>query len=60
MPCGDNNVATTPRYIEILEFKHFAKHTVFNLEGEKYRNKEIKNYIIVKVAIDMVCGNTRK
>ncbi|PWM67530.1 MAG: hypothetical protein DBX61_05140 [Clostridiales bacterium] len=58
--CGDNSVATTPRYLEILEFKHFVKHTVFNSEGGKYRNKELKNYIIVKVAIDLVCGNTKE
>lgn len=34
------------------------KHTVFNLDGDKFRNKEIKNYVVVKVVIDMVCGNT--
>lgn len=59
MPCGDDSVATTSRYVEILDFKHFVKHMVFNPEGEKYRKKELKNYIIVKVAIDMVCGNTK-
>ena len=58
--CGDYSVATKPKYVEILDFKHFVKHTVFNLEGEKYRNKELKNYVVVKVAIDMVCGNTIK
>lgn len=60
VPCGDDNVATTPRYVEILDFKHFVKHTVFNSEGDKFRNKEIKNYVVVKVVIDMVCGNTKK
>ena len=28
--------------------------------SNKFRNKEIKNYVVVKVVIDMVCGNTRK
>lgn len=60
MPCGDDNVATTPRYVEILDFKHFVKHIVFNAEGDKYRNKELKKYITVKVVIDMVCGNTKE
>lgn len=54
------SIATKPKYIEILDFKHFVKHTVFNLDGDKFRNKEIKNYVVVKVVIDMVCGNTKK
>jgi len=33
---------------------------VFNGEGEKSRNKELKNYVIVKVVIDMEFGNTKK
>ena len=59
-PCGDNNVATTPRYVEILDFKHFVKHTVFNLDGDKFRNKEIRNHVVVNVVIDMVYGNAKK
>ena len=59
-PCGDYSVATKPKYVEILDFKHFVKHIVFNLDGDKFRNKEIKNYVVVKVVIDMVCGNTKK
>ena len=55
----DNSVATTHQYVEILEFKHFANHVVFNSEGDKYRNKEVKKYITVKVVIDLVCGNTK-
>ena len=35
------------------------RHTVFNSDGDKFRNKEIKNYVVVKVVIDMVCGNTK-
>ena len=60
VPCGDGGVATKPKYVEIHDFKHFVKHTVFNSEGDKFRNKEIKNYVVVKVVIDMVCGNTKK
>ena len=48
------------RYLEILEFKHFCKHISFGGEGEKSRNKTIKNYITVRVVIDMECGNTRE
>lgn len=31
---------------------------MFNAEGDKFRNKEIKNYINVRVVIDVECGNT--
>ena len=60
MPCGDYSAAAKPKYAEILDFKHFVKHTVFNSEGDKFRNKEVKNYVVVKAVIDMVCGNTIK
>lgn len=45
--------------MEILRFQHFAPHVVFNAEGDKYRNKSIKDYITVSVVIDMGCGNTK-
>ena len=48
--CG---FTTTPRYVEILNFKHFVGHTVCNSESEKFRNKKLKNYVNVKVVIDM-------
>lgn len=54
--CGDYCVATTSRYVEILYFKHFYKHIVFTGEGDKIRNKVIKDYINVSVVIDMECG----
>ncbi len=40
-------VATKTNYVEILNFRHFFKHIVFTSEGDKIRNKEIKNYINV-------------
>lgn len=51
-------VATTKNYVEILNFRHFFKHIVFTSEGDKIRNKEIKNYINVSVVVDIECGNT--
>ena len=68
-PCGyvskdgtyrDLCVATTKNYVEILYFRHFFKHIVFTSEGNKIRNKEIKNYINVSVVVDIECGNTNK
>lgn len=51
-------VATKTNYVEILNFRHFFKHIVFTSEGDKIRNKEIKNYINVSVVVDIECGNT--
>nr|DAE17790.1 MAG TPA: hypothetical protein [Siphoviridae sp. ctoOf8] len=50
--------ATKTNYVEILNFRHFFKHIVFTSEGDKIRNKEIKNYINVSVVVDIECGNT--
>lgn len=58
VPCGDLCVATKTNYVEILNFRHFFKHIVFTSEGDKIRNKEIKNYINVSVVVDIECGNT--
>ena len=55
--CGDLCVATKTNYVEILNFRHFFKHIVFTSEGDKIRNKEIKNYINVSVVVDIECGN---
>ncbi|EII6750001.1 hypothetical protein LHT69_000752 [Clostridioides difficile] len=51
-------VATKTNYVEILNFRHFFKNIVFTSEGDKIRNKEIKNYINVSVVVDIECGNT--
>ena len=59
-PRGDCGVDTTNKFVEILCFKHFVKHFVFNEYGDKYRNKSLKDYITVSVVVDMGCGNTRK
>lgn len=56
--CGDLCVATKTNYVEILNFRHFFKHIAFTSEGDKIRNKEIKNYINVSVVVDIECGNT--
>lgn len=43
VPRGDNSFATKRELVEILEFRHFAKHIVFTCEGEMCRNKYIKD-----------------
>ena len=54
----DYSVATKRKLVEILKFRHFAPHVVFDAEGDKYRNKRTRNYITVLVVIDLKCGNT--
>ena len=56
----DNSVATKRNLVEILRFRHFSRHVVFDAEGDKFRNKRIEDYITVSVVIDMGCGNTKK
>ena len=55
----DYSVATKRKLVEILKFRHFAPHVVFDAEGDKYRNKRTRNYITVSVVIDLECGNTK-
>lgn len=55
----DNSVATKRNLVEILRFRHFSRHVVFDAEGDKFRNKRIEDYITVSVVIDMECGNTK-
>lgn len=57
--CRDGGGTTKDRYLEILRFSHSARHVVFDSEGDKFRNKCIKDNITVSEAIDMECGNTR-
>lgn len=56
--CGDYCVDTKENLVEILYFRHFAKHFMFTSEGEKIRNKHLKNYFDVSVVVDIGCGNT--
>ncbi len=58
VPCGDYCVDTKENLVEILYFRHFAKHFMFTSEGEKIRNKHLKNYFDVSVVVDIGYGNT--
>ena len=54
-----NSVAAKRNLVEILGFRHFSCHVVFDTEDDRFRNKRIEDYITVLVGIDMECGNTR-
>ncbi len=50
---GDGSVDTKKNYVEILNFRYFSKHMAFTGDGEKCRNKVIKDYINVSVVVDI-------
>jgi hypothetical protein len=43
------------RYLEILNFQHFAKFTTFTTDGDDFRNKVLKDKIDVSVVLDLEC-----
>jgi len=53
--CGVRNRNAKERYLEILNFQHFAKFTTFTTDGDDFRNKELRNKIDVSVVLDMEC-----
>ena len=58
-PCGDSSVDTKDVNIEILHFKQFYKHFVFDKDEEGYVKKTQKNYMDVSVVLRLVWGNTK-
>ena len=59
-PCGDYSVDTKDVNIEILHFKQFYKHFVFEKDEEGYVKKTQKNYMDVRVVLQLVWGDTNK
>ena len=49
-----SHVAMQSRYLEILDFKHFFKHSVFTPNEENVLEKSIENEILVSVGIELV------
>ena len=56
--CRDNSVATTPKYVKIIDFKLFFRHYVFDKDTEGYKKKRVENYILVSIYLDLVSGYT--
>ena len=48
------------KYIEILCFRHFARHMSFSQNDRKALKKAILDGVNVSVVLDMECGNTPK
>lgn len=53
-PCGDYSVDTKDINLEILHFKQFYKHFVFDKDEEGYVKKTQKNYMDVRVVLQLV------
>jgi len=56
----DYSVDTKDVNIEILHFKQFYKHFVFDKDEEGYVKKTQKNYMDVRVVLQLVWGETKK
>lgn len=52
--CGDSGVAGKDVNLEILYFKQFYKHFVFEKDEEGYVKKTQKNYMDVRVVLRLV------
>ncbi len=57
--CRDYSVDTKDVNLEILHFKQFYKHFVFDKDEEGYVKKTQKNYMDVRVVLRLVWGNTK-
>ena len=45
------------KYTEILSFDLFYKHFVFNVDDDGYREKVLKDYLQVRLVINLECGD---
>ena len=48
---------TTFRFIEILNFKHFARYFTFDPVDNLGRNKRLNDYLNVSVLLKVECGD---
>ena len=54
LSCGGYSVDTKDVNLEILHFKQFYKHFVFDKDEEGYVKKTQKNYVDVRVVLRLV------
>jgi len=45
------------KYTEIMSFDLFYKHFVFNIDDDGYREKVLKDYLQVRLVINLECGD---
>ena len=59
-PFGSYSIDTKDVNLEILHFKQFYRHFVFEKDEEGYVKKTQKNYMDVRVVLRLVWGDTKK
>lgn len=45
------------KFTEIMCFDLFYKHFVFNIDDDGYRKKVLKDYLQVRLVINLECGD---
>lgn len=45
------------KYTEIIGFDLYYRHSVFNIDKDNYREKDMKYYLQVQLVIDLECGD---
>ena len=58
-PRRDDSADTKDVNLEILHFKQFYNHFIFDKDEEVYVKKTQKNYMDVRVVLRLVWGNTK-
>ena len=53
-PCGSRVLFTSGEFVEVLNFRHFARHMSFTPTGKQGKKKQIMNGIEVSVVLHLV------
>lgn len=53
-PCGDRLLSTSGEFVEVLNFRHFARYMSFVPTGKQGRKKQIMDGIEVSVVLHVV------
>ena len=52
--CGDRVLSTSGEFVEVLNFRHFARYMSFTPTGKQGKKKQIMNGIEVSVVLHLV------
>ena len=53
-PCGSRVLSTSGEFVEVLNFRHFARYMSFTPTGKQGKKKQIMNGIEVSVVLHLV------
>ena len=54
VPCGSRVLFTSGEFVEVLNFRHFARYMSFKPTGKQGKKKQIMNGIEVSVVLHLV------